>query len=52
MARLKIVEGCNIGKSFPLAREIILGRDTESDINVPDSRVSRHHARIIHQTAG
>ncbi|MEE9149995.1 MAG: adenylate/guanylate cyclase domain-containing protein [Candidatus Tectomicrobia bacterium] len=52
MARLKIVEGCNIGKSFPLAREIILGRDAESDINVPDSRVSRHHARIIQQTSG
>jgi hypothetical protein len=46
MACIKILEGIDTGKSFPIDQEIMLGRSANNDICLPDSRVSRQHARI------
>lgn len=52
MAHLAIVKGLNPGQSFPIAKEILLGRNVEEGISFPDGRVSRTHARIIQHEGG
>jgi len=52
-ASLEVLNGTLAGKSFPLHDETLIGRceeelaDRDSHIRLPDSRVSRQHARII-----
>ena len=54
MARLAVVRGFNAGQSFPIAQEVLLGRNVnvEEGISVPDGRVSRSHARIVQHESG
>lgn len=46
MAHLEILVGRNTGQNYPLADEVLLGRSLGNDICLPESRVSRRHARI------
>ncbi len=46
MAYIEVVEGIDVGKTFPVTDAIILGRGIESDICLADARASREHARI------
>jgi predicted component of type VI protein secretion system len=39
-------EGPLCDQRWPLARTVVLGRDTTCDIVIPDRQVSRYHARI------
>ena len=39
-------EGPLSDQRWPLARTVVLGRDTTCDIVIPDRQVSRYHARI------
>ena len=39
-------EGPLIDQRWPLARTVVLGRDSTCDIVIPDRQVSRYHARI------
>ncbi len=51
MAYIEVIEGVDVGKTFPITDTIILGRGTESDICLADARASRQHARIFqHET--
>ncbi|RKY25805.1 MAG: hypothetical protein DRP79_06065 [Planctomycetota bacterium] len=58
MARLRVISGANVGKTYPLAmaaskdatsREdsLVIGRDVDNGIIVADQGVSRHHAEIF-----
>ncbi len=57
-ASLEVLNGALAGKSFPLYDETLVGRsdeesaDCDSHIRLPDSRVSRQHARIIRRNGG
>lgn len=51
MAYLEILEGIDVGKTFPIIDDIILGRGAESDICLADARASRHHAKISQNEA-
>ncbi len=46
MAFLEIYTGSESGRQFHLNHTTFVGRDMDNDIVLPDSRVSRHHARI------
>jgi HD-GYP domain-containing protein (c-di-GMP phosphodiesterase class II) len=52
-AYLEVLNGALVGTRFPLTAENIIGRDDEDaplpegSIHLPDSRVSRNHARIF-----
>jgi len=51
--RLVMRSGPNVGQEFLLeSNEIIIGRDTQSDIVVNDTEVSRRHARLFLQGRG
>ena len=39
-------EGPLVDQRWPLARTVVLGRDSTCDIVIPDRHVSRYHARI------
>src|SRR5690606_15610125 len=43
---LRGVSGAAFGKTFPVAKELLVGRQADCDIPVPSEEVSRHHARI------
>jgi len=46
--RLRIQGGPEVGKEFTLDKpELFLGRDPTNEIEIPDSEVSRRHARFI-----
>ena len=45
-ARLEIAQGTHAGSVIPLAEEFSIGRAHENHLQLSDSRVSRHHARI------
>jgi len=47
--RLAVVYGPETGKSFPLGEMTRLGRDSESEVHISDSRISRQHAVIEFQ---
>lgn len=51
MIHLLVVEGPDPGRSIPLpgGGPFLVGRSDESDLVLPDRRVSRHHARIERQ---
>jgi phosphoserine phosphatase RsbU/P len=46
MARLEIVTGGHTGKVFDFTDEVRLGRSPDNDFCLPDTLVSRYHARI------
>lgn len=55
-ARLEVFNGVLAGRVFQLGDEVVVGRQNEvislstsPDISLPDSRVSRRHARIFFQ---
>jgi len=54
-AYLEVLNGPLAGTCFPLGEETIIGRDDEDvplqagGIDIPDTRVSRRHARIMHR---
>lgn len=43
---LRGVSGAAFGKTFPVGKEVLVGRQQDCDIPVPSEEVSRHHARI------
>ena len=50
MAKLIVQSGVNKGTIYELSGEpVTVGRDHESDIHLPDEKVSRSHARIAHE---
>ena len=57
-ASLEVLNGALAGKSFPLRDETVIGRcdhgpaDCRCQIHLPDDRVSRRHARILHRDGG
>lgn len=46
MAFLQIYTDCGSGSQFQLGDEMSLGRHTDNDIMISDSRASRYHARV------
>jgi len=44
---LFVVQGPDLGRSFPLGPQSVLGRDPTAAINLTDEEVSRRHAIII-----
>ena len=46
MAFLDIYTDGSFSRQYQLGDEISLGRHTDNDIVIPDSRASRHHARV------
>lgn len=43
---LRGVSGAAFGKTFPVAKEMLVGRQQDCDIPIPAEEVSRHHARL------
>lgn len=43
---LRGVSGATFGKTFPVTRELVIGRSSECDISVPTEEISRRHARV------
>jgi adenylate cyclase len=52
MAHLKVLEGVHRGKVFTFTNEVLLGRSQDNEVSLPDSRISRQHARISRQGDG
>jgi len=50
MAYLEIVEGDNRGKTVRLTSEIVIGRNADNALYLPDSSVSRQHAVVRQRT--
>ena len=49
-ASLKVVEGRDAGKEFPLARvKTVVGRGNDADLQIDDDRMSRLHAKIMYR---
>lgn len=47
-ARLVALKGAvSRGASFPLSREVVIGRDVEDGISFPDPYISSRHARVF-----
>lgn len=52
-ARLVALKGAIArGASFPLAAEVVIGREAEDGISIPDPYVSNRHARIFAEGDG
>jgi len=49
---LEIVEGPGAGKQVALDHPMVLGRATDADLQLDDSQVSRHHARVTEASDG
>lgn len=43
---LRGVSGAAFGKTFPVGKEMIIGRQHDCDIPIPAEEISRHHVRI------
>lgn len=46
MAVLEVLEGFNVGECFVVDDDTMVGRSLSNNICLPDSRASRHHARL------
>ena len=44
---LRVISGPNVGACFVLGERTRLGRAVDADIQLPETHVSRHHARIV-----
>jgi hypothetical protein len=49
MASLVVTEGPGSGKTYPVERAVILGREKGADIQVGDVAASREHAKVFSQ---
>lgn len=49
MPSLVVVEGAEAGKSYPLARALVLGRQKGVDVLVEDIAASREHCKVFAQ---
>jgi diguanylate cyclase (GGDEF)-like protein len=50
---LVVIAGAHLGEIFPVEGEIIIGRDTEANLRLPeDEGVSRRHARVTPMADG
>ena len=49
MPRLEIRTGRHAGKTYDLTKNVILGRGDTADIQLPDGKASREHARVFKQ---
>ncbi|MEW6360158.1 MAG: SpoIIE family protein phosphatase [Planctomycetota bacterium] len=52
MAKLVQIEGPHRGKEYTIDQAVVLGRRLDADVRIPDSTVSRHHARITETAKG
>lgn len=52
MPRLYVLAGRNVGRSFEVEADSVLGRGPECDVQVVDRSVSRRHARVGRDTNG
>ncbi|HET6602725.1 MAG TPA: FHA domain-containing protein [Xanthomonadaceae bacterium] len=43
---LRGVSGAIFGKTYPVGKEMVIGRQQDCDIPVPAEEISRHHARV------
>src|SRR2546423_15327236 len=43
---LEIVEGPNAGRQVDLDAPLVIGRESDADLVLEDSQVSRHHAQV------
>jgi len=51
-AHLLELVGRNPGRTYPVIDEVIIGRDVKASVQVPDSDISRSHARICRLGGG
>ncbi|MBI4577330.1 MAG: diguanylate cyclase [Planctomycetes bacterium] len=49
MAELVVIDGPNMGRSYPLGEDTTLGRDLDSAILLADRRALARHARIVRE---
>lgn len=49
---LRVISGPNVGACFVLGERTRLGRAVDADIQLPETHVSRHHARIVQLETG
>jgi TolB protein len=49
--RLLVMAGGRIGQELSLRKELSIGRAEDNDLQLPDPKVSRHHARIRREGA-
>ncbi|NOZ23065.1 MAG: SpoIIE family protein phosphatase [Planctomycetes bacterium] len=52
MAKLVQIEGPHRGKEYTLGKAVVLGRRLDADVRIPDSTVSRRHAKITETSKG
>jgi hypothetical protein len=52
MPRLYVLSGPDVGKSFEIVSGALVGRDAECAVRLRDPSVSRHHARLEHDSHG
>jgi two-component system, cell cycle sensor histidine kinase and response regulator CckA len=51
-AQLVVLVGPDAGRRYPVADELVIGRDAEVGLAVHDDGVSRRHSRIVRHEAG
>ncbi|HET6583449.1 MAG TPA: response regulator, partial [Nannocystaceae bacterium] len=51
-AQLVVLVGPDAGRRYPVAEELLIGRDAEVGLAVHDDGVSRRHSRILRSEAG
>ncbi|MHC4883847.1 MAG: FHA domain-containing protein, partial [Planctomycetota bacterium] len=49
MAQLVIIDGFNVGETYTLSGEALIGRSLDNSICLPDGRASRKHARLYEE---
>lgn len=50
--QLKIVDGPDAGREFPIGGAIVIGRDPSAGIVLEDSEASRRHAQVARRSSG
>jgi hypothetical protein len=50
MPKLYVLSGPDVGKSFEVSAGALVGRDPECAVRLRDASVSRHHARVEHDS--
>ncbi|MEX2197127.1 MAG: FHA domain-containing protein [Thermoleophilaceae bacterium] len=50
--QLKIVDGPDSGREFPIAGALVIGRDPSAGIVLEDTEVSRRHAQVAPRSSG
>ena len=52
-AFLTVLNGTSMGQSFKLeAKELVIGRSSEADIQITDEGISRRHAKVVQKPDG